>query len=92
MQPNVHWRAPSVSAASFVELCEKNAMSCVGQELINWGGGLHLIDAMSGRDPSGFALGPSQPGGEEPVVASRGSSCPSVGGGLRRLVDAFGLT
>lgn len=47
LQPNVHWRAPTVSAANFVDMCETAGLRCVGQELINWGGGIHLIDALS---------------------------------------------
>lgn len=42
-----HWRASSVTAAGFVDLCEAAGLRCVGQELVNWEGGLLLIDAMS---------------------------------------------
>jgi SAM-dependent methyltransferase len=44
---NVRWRASSVSAERFVDLCEESGLHCVGQELVNWGGSLSLIDAMS---------------------------------------------
>jgi len=44
---NVHWRATSVTAARFVESCQDAGLHCVGQELVNWGGGIPLIDAMS---------------------------------------------
>jgi ubiquinone/menaquinone biosynthesis C-methylase UbiE len=42
-----HWRAGSVTAAGFVELCERSGLRCVGQELVNWEGGVLLLDAMS---------------------------------------------
>ena len=41
------WRAPSVSAARFAELCNQAGMRCVGQELINWAGGVILLDCIS---------------------------------------------
>lgn len=41
------WRAPSVSAASFADLSEKAGMRCIGQELVNWSGGLLLLDSIS---------------------------------------------
>ncbi len=41
------WRAPSVSAACFAGLCEKAGMRCVGQELVNWAGGVLLLDSIS---------------------------------------------
>jgi SAM-dependent methyltransferase len=41
------WRAPSVSAALLAELCEKAGMRCVGQELVNWSGGVLLLDSIS---------------------------------------------
>lgn len=40
-------RAQSVSAASFAQLCSKAGMHCVGQELVNWAGGIILQDAIS---------------------------------------------
>ena len=42
-----HWRAPSVTAGGFVELCQRAGLHCVGQELVNWEGGVLLLDAMS---------------------------------------------
>ncbi len=42
-----HWRAPSVSAPRFVELCQEAGLRCVGQELINWEGGVLLLDCIS---------------------------------------------
>lgn len=45
--PNCHGRAPSMSAARFAKLCEQAEMHCVGQELVNWGGGVFLIDCFS---------------------------------------------
>jgi SAM-dependent methyltransferase len=41
------WRAPSVSAAGFADLCDQVGMRCVGQELINWSGGILLLDGIS---------------------------------------------
>ncbi len=40
-------RAQSVSAASIVQLCSRAGMRCVGQELVNWAGGIILQDAIS---------------------------------------------
>jgi SAM-dependent methyltransferase len=42
-----HWRAPSVTAARFAGLCEDAGLHCVGQELINWEGGVLLLDCIS---------------------------------------------
>ena len=42
-----HWRAPSVSAPVFAELCEAAGLHCIGQELVNWEGGVLLLDSMS---------------------------------------------
>ena len=42
-----HWRAQSVSAACFADLCEKAGMRCVGQELVTCGGALLLFDSIS---------------------------------------------
>jgi len=42
-----HWRAKSVTAAGFVALCEAAGLHCVGQELVNWEGGVLLLDSMS---------------------------------------------
>jgi len=42
-----HWRAPSVTAAGFAQLCEPLGLRCVGQELVNWEGGALLLDCMS---------------------------------------------
>jgi SAM-dependent methyltransferase len=44
---NTRWRGLSVTAPRFVELAESAGLHTVGQELINWGGGALLIDAMS---------------------------------------------
>ena len=41
------WRAPSVSAARLADLCENAGMRCVGQELVNWAGGVLLLDSFS---------------------------------------------
>lgn len=42
-----HWRAPSVTAARVAEACEQRGLHCVGQELINWEGGIQLLDCLS---------------------------------------------
>jgi SAM-dependent methyltransferase len=42
-----HWRASSVSAPGFAELSEAAGLTCVAQELVNWEGGVVLLDAMS---------------------------------------------
>ena len=42
-----HWRAQSVSASGFAELSEAAGLRCVGQELVNWEGGVLLLDSMS---------------------------------------------
>ena len=42
-----HWRASSVTAANFADLSDHAGLQCVGQELVNWEGGVLLIDAMS---------------------------------------------
>jgi SAM-dependent methyltransferase len=44
---SVQWRAPSVSAARFAELCEDAGLRCAGQELVNWAGGVILLDSFS---------------------------------------------
>jgi ubiquinone/menaquinone biosynthesis C-methylase UbiE len=43
---NTHWRATSVSAKIFSELCEKYDLKCISQELVNWGGNF-VIDSFS---------------------------------------------
>jgi SAM-dependent methyltransferase len=42
-----HWRASTVSASNFAELSEAAGLRCVGQELVNWEGGVVLLDSMS---------------------------------------------
>jgi hypothetical protein len=42
-----HWRASSVSASGFAELSAAAGLRCVGQELVNWEGGVVLLDSMS---------------------------------------------
>lgn len=42
-----HWRDPTVTASVFVELCERAGLQCTGQELVNWGGGILLLDCIS---------------------------------------------
>ena len=44
---NPHWRAESMSAERFREYCGEHGLSCIGQELINWGVPAPLTDALS---------------------------------------------
>lgn len=41
------WRATSMTAELFQRYCEKAGLKCVSQELINWGKGECLVDALS---------------------------------------------
>lgn len=43
---NLHWRAESCSAALIREFCAEASLSCIRQELVNWGG-TELTDAFS---------------------------------------------
>ena len=43
---NLHWRAESCSAELFRGFCAESSLSCIGQELVNWGGS-ELTDAFS---------------------------------------------
>lgn len=43
---NDHWRACSMTAAKFVDLCDQAGLQCTNQELVNWGGD-RLIDCFS---------------------------------------------
>jgi 2-polyprenyl-3-methyl-5-hydroxy-6-metoxy-1,4-benzoquinol methylase len=47
------WRAESVTAARFAELCDEAGLICVSQELITWEFGPYLIDALSVVTPPG---------------------------------------
>jgi hypothetical protein len=40
-------RATTVTAAGFAEQCHDVGLSCIAQELVNWEGGLLLLDCMS---------------------------------------------
>jgi ubiquinone/menaquinone biosynthesis C-methylase UbiE len=43
-----HWRAESVSQDKFSSVCNKNGLSCLVQELVNWGNDpAYLIDCFS---------------------------------------------
>jgi SAM-dependent methyltransferase len=42
-----HWRAPSVTAAKFAEMSQDAGLHCIGQELVNWEGGILLLDSIS---------------------------------------------
>jgi ubiquinone/menaquinone biosynthesis C-methylase UbiE len=48
-----HWRAPSVTAARMQEMSEAVSLRCIGQELINWEGGVLLLDCLSVITPAG---------------------------------------
>jgi ubiquinone/menaquinone biosynthesis C-methylase UbiE len=41
-----HWRATSMTAARFVDMAADMQLTCVGQEIVNWGG-TRLIDCIS---------------------------------------------
>jgi SAM-dependent methyltransferase len=43
---NLHWRAESCSAELFRSYCDELSLSCIRQELVNWGG-TELTDAFS---------------------------------------------
>jgi SAM-dependent methyltransferase len=53
--PNLHWRATSVSASGFDEMCRRAGLVCIAQELVNWGGP-HLTDCFSVFTPAGSKL------------------------------------
>jgi len=47
------WRARSMSAAVFRELCNEAGLECISQELISWREGRAMIDAISVFTPRG---------------------------------------
>jgi SAM-dependent methyltransferase len=47
------WRAESMTADRFAEMCEAEGLRCVGQEKISWESGPYLTDALSIFTPSG---------------------------------------
>lgn len=49
---NRHWRAASMSAERFRELCGQASLTCIVQEVVNWGGP-HLTDCLSVFTPRG---------------------------------------
>jgi hypothetical protein len=49
---NNSWRGPTVSADGVAHLCEQEGLACISQELVNWGHGLYLIDAISVFTPA----------------------------------------
>lgn len=50
--PLDHWRAHSMTAQRFEQLCADAGLACIGQELVSWHGAL-LIDAFSLFTPAG---------------------------------------
>lgn len=52
---NHHWRAESMSAALFREFCERRALTCAVQEIVNWGAA-DLTDCISIVTPLGSRL------------------------------------
>jgi ubiquinone/menaquinone biosynthesis C-methylase UbiE len=44
---NVHWRATSMTARHFKRMCSEVGLSCISQELVNWGTNGVLIDCFS---------------------------------------------
>ena len=49
----IAWRAETVTAKVFSDLCERVGLRCVVQEEISWRRGFHLIDALSAFTPVG---------------------------------------
>lgn len=49
----VAWRAESVTAKLFSDLCERAGLRCVAQEEVSWKQGFYLIDAISVFTPAG---------------------------------------
>jgi SAM-dependent methyltransferase len=54
--PNLHWRAVSVSAAGFEEMCRRAGLVCIAQEMVNWGARADLTDCFSVFTPAGSKL------------------------------------
>jgi methyltransferase family protein len=50
--PHDHWRAHSMTAQRFEQLCSSAGLACIGQELVGWNGRL-MIDAFSLFTPAG---------------------------------------
>jgi len=50
--PHDHWRAHSMTAQRFEQLCAGAGLACIGQELVSWNSPL-LIDAFSLFTPAG---------------------------------------
>jgi SAM-dependent methyltransferase len=44
---NPHSRDPAMTAGRFSESAQRHGLSCIGQELIDWGGSAELIDCIS---------------------------------------------
>lgn len=49
----IAWRAESVTAEVFGDLCQRAGLRCVAQEQISWRRGFYLIDAFSVFTPAG---------------------------------------
>lgn len=49
---NRHWRALTVSAALYAELCAEASLACIVQEVVNWGCD-HLTDCLTVFTPRG---------------------------------------
>ncbi len=47
-----HWRGSTMSAQRLEELADQAGLACIGQEVVNWGGG-RLIDCISLLTPRG---------------------------------------
>jgi SAM-dependent methyltransferase len=76
-----HWRARSVSAGIFRDLCQAAGLVCVGQELINWGS-RRTIDCLSL-----FTL-PGSPW-ERPNQVIRNPEFMREAGAIRRLAGQY---
>ena len=47
------WRAPTMTAERFAEMCRQAGLSCISQEKISWEHGPYLIDALTVFTPVG---------------------------------------
>jgi SAM-dependent methyltransferase len=79
---NQHWRASSVSAAGFAELCREAGLVCCAQELVNWGGE-PLTDCLSLVTRPGSALSGLNLRTENPQFMAEAQA-------VRRMAEAWG--
>lgn len=78
---NDHFRDPGMTAARFRELCEKNGLACVTQELLGGLGQEYRIDSISTFTPKGSKweretkVFEVPTGWQEPLVAAARAEC-----------------